>query len=197
MERDTYPQKRASIDAMSALSWSKAECRKMFLQKNGKPYDQIVIGALIPRQNVGHLWKPWIVLLLKRAALDPYSVNTYEIPNGEVKDFDANILDAVKRVVLEETGMEIGKVMAAVDSCDYATAKEVELEHGGKIHIWKTTLQLNFICDVTHQHGLKLKPEKHAGSTFVGNQEMIIWGIPNPLHALVAEGLAWLEDNEI
>ncbi|KAL8952828.1 MAG: hypothetical protein Q9222_001263 [Ikaeria aurantiellina] len=177
-----------SKDAMGALSLSKAECQKAYLQGNGKPYDKIVIGALIPKHNVG---EPCRILLLKRAAHEPLYPNKFEIPGGKVEDSDPTIVDAVKREVREETGMEVINVTGAVSSFDYAAAKEIALEPVGKKAIWTVSLQLNFICNVT-EHELTVNPEEHSEGKFVDNSEVGNLDMTEQMRSVAGEGLARL-----
>ncbi|KAI4105090.1 MAG: hypothetical protein L6R37_002894 [Teloschistes peruensis] len=99
-----YPCVRiTTMYAMQALLLNNAVCRKIFLQDNGKPYDQILVGAIIARKGTG-VGKPEI-LLVKRAADEGNSHSTWEIPRGKVEDSDATLFDAVKREIREKTGI--------------------------------------------------------------------------------------------
>ena len=175
---------------MDALSMSKVECRQTYLQANGKPYDKVVIGALIIKSDTKG--NPGI-LMLKRAAHETIYPNIFEIPGGKVEDSDATILDAVKREVLEETGMEVAEVVGAVRSFDYALEKEVLDDTGSETLVWYTSLQLNFVCQVA-KHNLTVNREEHSEGNFVSRSELSELEVTKQMRAVVEEGFAWTNE---
>lgn len=132
-------------NTMNALPMSKAETRKHYVQKDGKPFDKLVIGAIIPHQISGEVRT---ILLLKRAAHEMYFPNHFEVPGGNIEESDRTIADAVKREVLEETGMNVLDVIRAVTPFAYSMKKTITDADGEESSLWKTSLQLNFICEV-------------------------------------------------
>ena len=176
-----------TLDGMDALSMSKSECRQIFLQANGKPYDKVVVGALIMKPDAKG--KPGI-LMLKRAAHETIYPNIFEIPGGKVEDSDATILDAVKREVLEEAGMEVTKVIGAVQSFEYALEKTVLDDAGSQTSVWYTSLQLNFICQVAKQN-LTVNNEEHSEGNFFSRSEVAGLKVTEHMRAVVEGGFLW------
>ena len=178
-----------TINAMNALSLSKAEALKTYVQDDGKPYDKLVIGAIIPNQNPEQEPK---LLLLKRAAHEMYYPNVFEIPGGNVEESDHTIGDAVKREVFEETGMKVSKIVGAVTPFAYSMEKKITGADGGESSTWKTSLQLNFICEVTDAD-FAVNPDEHSEGKFVGRSDVAEMDITEQMRAVVEEGLMWVE----
>ncbi|KAL8767667.1 MAG: hypothetical protein Q9209_005926 [Squamulea sp. 1 TL-2023] len=173
---------------MDALSLTKAECRQIYLRSNGKPYDKIVIGALIVKH--GPEGRPKI-LLLKRAAHEEYYPNVFEIPGGKFEESDPTILSAVKREVLEETGVEVDEVIGYVGSFEYSMEKKITNEAGGQESILSTSLQFNFICHVT-KFDVVVNPEEHSEGRFVSRSEVADLNVTDQMRAVVDQGFAWI-----
>ncbi|KAL8787443.1 MAG: hypothetical protein Q9213_002220 [Squamulea squamosa] len=173
---------------MDALSMSKAECRQVYLQSNGKPYDKIVIGALIIKHEPEGGPK---ILLLKRAAHEEYYPTVFEIPGGKVEESDPTILSAVKREVLEETGLEVDEVIEYVGSFEYSMEKKTASEAGGQESILSTSLQFNFICRVS-QFDVVVNPEEHSEGRFVSQSEIADLTITDQMRAVVDQGFTWV-----
>lgn len=96
------------MGTMNALPMTKSQCRQTYLDQKSQSYDKIVIGAVIFSKGSQ---EPRKVLLLKRAAHEEHYANIYKISGGRVEDTDSAIPDAVKREVLEETGLWIEKLL--------------------------------------------------------------------------------------
>jgi len=134
------------METMNALSMSKSQCRETYLNNNNQPYDKIVIGAIIFDKSTS---EPRKVLLLKRAAHERYYPNIFEIPGGNVEDTDATIRDAFIREVHEETGLQVSEITAAVKPFTYSMEKKVVDEETEEVSsVLRTSLQLNFVCEV-------------------------------------------------
>ncbi len=102
---------------------------------------KIVVGAVIRRNGS--------VLLLKRQA-DDFMGGLVELPSGTV-DAGEDIIDALKREVREETGLEINDIDSFVGTFDYTSGSG------------KKTRQLNFLA-YTDIREIKLNPDEHAES---------------------------------
>ena len=102
---------------------------------------KIVVGAVIHRDDA--------VLLLKRQA-DDFMGDLVELPSGTV-DAGEDIIDALKREVREETGLEINDIDSFVGTFDYTSSSG------------KKTRQLNFLI-YTDIREIKLNPAEHAES---------------------------------
>lgn len=100
------------------------------------------------------------ILLLKRAAHESAYPNVFEIPGGNVEDTDANLLSTLKREVEEETALLVTEVTdVAIAPFSYSIEKEKVEPSGEKVVTTKTTLQLNFVCEVI-QTKFQVNPEE-------------------------------------
>ncbi|KAL8933417.1 MAG: hypothetical protein Q9216_006375 [Gyalolechia sp. 2 TL-2023] len=177
------------MNAMDALSMSKAECRNVYLQDGGEPYDKIVIGAVIPKRVLGGSPE---ILIMKRAADEKFLPNVLEIPGGKVEDIDRTVLDAVKREVSEETGMEVKKVIGAIKPFSYAAERKITKADGGELNVWSSTLQLNFVCEVA-KHDLVVNPEEHSEGKFINRSELEETDLTEQMRAVVEDAFEWVE----
>ncbi|KAL8741211.1 MAG: hypothetical protein Q9190_006158 [Brigantiaea leucoxantha] len=159
------------------------------LESDGKSYDKIVIGAIVPKQDPGPNSD---ILLLKRTAHEEFYPNTFEIPGGKVEESDPTILDAIKREVFEETGMAVEKVIGAVGSFDYFTEKKAAQEDGEGMPVLSISLQLNFICQVIG-HDLLVNPEEHSEGKFFSRSDIKELEATEQMKAVVEEGFIWIE----
>lgn len=90
------------LELLALLSLTKSQYRPKHPSLAGRPYDKIVVGAVIFHPTASLHAK---ILLLKRAANEDVYSNVFEIPGGHVEDSDPDILKAVAREVHEETAL--------------------------------------------------------------------------------------------
>ena len=109
------------------------------IQRDG--IQKVVVGAVICRDG--------LVLLLKRRAGD-FMDGLVELPSGTVDGGEA-ILDALKKEVREETGLEIDDIDSFIGTFDYTSGSG------------KRTRQLNFLMHVDKRE-IRLNPEEHTES---------------------------------
>ena len=102
---------------------------------------KVVVGAVIHRNG--------LILLLKRRG-DDFMGGLVELPSGTVDSGEA-IIDALKREVREETGLEIDDIDSFIGTFDYTSGSG------------KKTRQLNFLIHTDKQE-IKLNPEEHTES---------------------------------
>lgn len=171
---------------MHALSKSKADCLQLYLQKDGKPYSKIVIGAIILKaQHDGSS----NILLLKRAAHEEFYPNYFEIPGGKAEDSDPTILDTVKREVYEEASLEVTSVIGSLKPFEYTMEKKIQ-DEGGERSVSFTSLQLNYVCEVS-SYDFAVNPEEHSEGRFVSLSETGDLNITEKMRALVEAALVW------
>ena len=169
---------------MNALSMSKSQCRETYRNNNNQPCDKIVIGAVIFDKSTS---EPRKVLLLKRAAHERYYPNIFEIPGGNVEDTDATIRDAVIREVLEETGLQVSEITAAVRPFTYSMEKKVVDEETEEVSsILRTSLQLNFVCEVM-EFDFEVNADEHSEGRFVARGEVAELNVTEQIRAIVEE----------
>ena len=113
------------METMQALGMSKSQCQATYLNEHRQPYDKIIVGAIILKNDSA---PDSDILLLKRAAHEDLYPNVFEIPGGHMGDHDETVLDALKREVMEETRMSITKVVRTVKPFSYTTEKKVTAE---------------------------------------------------------------------
>ena len=90
------------LELLALLSLTKSQYRPKHPSPAGRPYDKIVLGAVIFHPTASPHAK---ILLLKRAANEDFYPNVLEIPGGHVEDTDSDISKAVAREVHEETAL--------------------------------------------------------------------------------------------
>jgi len=177
----------AKIETMNALSMSKSQCRETYRNDDNQPYDKIVIGALIFDKRSS---EPRKVLLLKRAAHEKHYPNIFEIPGGNVEDTDATIRDAVVREVLEETGLQVLEITAAVRPFTYSMEKKVADEKTGEVSgVSRTSLQFNFVCEVMG-FDFKVSADEHSEGRFVAKGEVAELNITEQMRVVLEEAFA-------
>jgi 8-oxo-dGTP diphosphatase len=111
---------------------------------------KIVVGAII-------INKEEKVLLLQRAASEDFLPNVWELPSGHV-DEGEDIIQALKREILEETGYQKVEVTSYLDCFDY------------KSRSGKMVRQFNFIVTAPEVNP-QLNPTEHQAFKFCDLQE--------------------------
>jgi 8-oxo-dGTP pyrophosphatase MutT (NUDIX family) len=133
----------------SKLGMTRAEFRDSHFSNNGKPYDKIVIGAIVFKGNR--------ILLLNRAAHEIHFPNVFELPSGNVDETDPTLVHALAREVEEETGLNITYVLSELlPPFEYETSKMV-----GGVQVSKSCVQVNFVVEVEGDE-IVVNPEEHA-----------------------------------
>jgi len=175
------------METINALSMSKSQCLSTYPNENNQPYDKIVIGAIIFDKRSS---EPQKVLLLKRAAHEKHYPNIFEIPGGNVEDTDATMRDAVIREVLEETGLQVSEITAAVRPFTYSMEKKVVDEETGEVlGVSRTSLQLNFVCEVMG-FDFRVNGDEHSEGRFVARGEVAELNVTEQMRAVVEEAFA-------
>jgi len=175
------------METMNALSMSKSQCRETYRNNNNQPYDKIVIGAIIFDKSTS---EPRKVLLLKRAAHENHYPNIFEIPGGNVEDTDATIRDAVIREVLEETGLQVSEITAAVRPFTYSMEKKVVDEETEEVSsILRTSLQLKFVCEVM-KFNFEINADEHSEGRFVARDKVAELNVTEQMRAVMGEAFA-------
>jgi len=89
------------------------------------------------------------ILLLKRTSHETAFPNAWELPGGHVEETDETIAHAVKREVLEETSLDVARIIGEIDSMTW----------GSKT---KSNVQLNYVVTVHPRGTVKPNPEEHS-----------------------------------
>jgi 8-oxo-dGTP pyrophosphatase MutT (NUDIX family) len=140
------------------LAMTRAEFRDSQFSSAGKPYDKIVIGAIIFKENR--------ILVLKRAAHEIYYPNVFELPSGNVDETDPTLGHALAREVQEETGLNITSVLSELlTPFEYETSKMVE-----DVQVSKSCVQVNFVVEVEDDE-IVVNPEEHSVGIWAGADE--------------------------
>lgn len=128
--------------------------------------DKITVGAAIIRNTDGCNE----ILLLKRNADEAYYPNVFEIPGGKVDAQDTCIRDAIAREVVEETGLHVSAITAALPTMKYTTRKTTRAEAGLEVVIERHALQLSYIVSIDPEQGMNFRVNKneHSMGSWVG-----------------------------
>lgn len=111
--------------------------------------EKIVVGAIIYRDGK--------VLVLRRKQ-DDYLGGIDELPSGHVEQGES-ILEALRREVLEETGLKVAKVHRLESQFDYLTGSR------------KRARQFNFVVDVSDS-GETIVLSEHSAYWWAGPKEV-------------------------
>lgn len=101
--------------------------------------ERFVVGAVIVNNNS---------ILFVRRAQDDFMGGIYELPSGKV-DSGENLIDALKREILEETNLVIKNIIGLCNTFDYKSKNSIQ------------TRQFNFVVAVDNVDALKLDPKEH------------------------------------
>ena len=107
--------------------------------------EKLVAGAVIIHNNS---------ILFVRRSKDDFMGGIYELPSGKV-DSGENLIDALKREVLEETGLVVKSVHGLCGTFDYISKKGVK------------TRQFNFVVTVENADNIKLNPAEHDSYAWI------------------------------
>ena len=121
------------------MSVSKDQINALKGDIKGDGIQKVVVGAVICRDD--------LVLFLKRCS-DDFMGGLVELPSGTVDDGE-DIIDALKRETLEETGLNIGSIDSFIDTFDYVSGSG------------KKARQLNFAVSA-REGAVKLNPDEHT-----------------------------------
>jgi 8-oxo-dGTP diphosphatase len=111
---------------------------------------KLVVGAFIMRDGK--------FLIVKRSETDDFLPGLHEIPSGGV-DEGEDIETALRREVLEETGLAILSIYRYVNHFDYISGSG------------KRARQFNFLVSVEDNASVVLNPEEHSEYIWSNNQD--------------------------
>ncbi|CAF9934719.1 hypothetical protein IMSHALPRED_009817 [Imshaugia aleurites] len=175
-------------DLQALLALTKSQYRINHPSPSGHPYDKIIVGAVIfhPASS-----PPAKTLLLKRAANEEFYPNVFEIPGGHVEDTDADIYQALVREIQEETALSVDSVIASIEPFAYSTEKTVTRGEE-KVVVQKSSLQLNFICEIT-EATFRVNPEEHSEGMWVAKDEVGKLQMTEEMRLVVEGAFRWKE----
>ncbi|KAH7375076.1 NUDIX hydrolase domain-like protein [Plectosphaerella cucumerina] len=132
--------------------------------------DKITVGAAIIRNTDGCNE----ILLLKRNADEAYYPNVFEIPGGKVDAQDTCIRDAIVREVVEETGLQVSAITAALPPMRYTTRKTTRDAAGTEVVIERQALQLSYIVSIDPEQGMNfiVNKNEHSMGRWVGLESL-------------------------
>ena len=176
------------LELQALLSLTKSQYRLKHPSPAGRPYDKIVVGAVIFHPTASPHAK---ILLLKRAAKEVFYPNIFEIPGGHVEDTDADIFQAVAREVHEETALSIDSVKASIESFAYITEKSIKRGEE-EIVVQKSSLQLNLVFETT-EDTFRVNPEEHSEGMWAAKEEIGGLKMTEEMRLVVENAFRWRE----
>ncbi|QYS93862.1 Nudix hydrolase domain-containing protein [Trichoderma simmonsii] len=179
-----------SVD-LQILNYSGKEFRECQLSASGGQYDKLVVGAAMFRHipNLTSSKMPCI-LLLKRAPLEPYFPNIFELPSGKVDSTDPTLKHALVREVKEETGLDITKISAQLSPMTYQTEKTIKSDAGVEVFVVKSAIQLNYVVSVSDGM-VKLSVDEHSESRWATEEELDELDITDETRRIIREAFQW------
>ena len=131
-------------------------------------------------------------LVLQRAS-NEFMPNIYEIASGTKEKSDATIIDCLKREVMEETGLNLCKIVDFIDSFDYKSSSG------------KATRQFTFLISVKNCDNVKIS-EEHSNYAWIKKSDLfekendnnkynkIVQMITLPVRTLIRKAYSMKED---
>lgn len=156
------------------LTMTLAEFRSTYLSKSGKPFDQVVVGAIIHKDGGRR------ILLLRRAEHETHHPDMFELPSGKVEDEDATLGAALRREVAEETGLCITSIVREMEPFEHVVSKTVD-----GVVVAKSCLQLNFIVNVGDGE-VKVNPHEHSVAVWADMADLTRLEMTDEMSNLVA-----------
>ncbi|KAI1503285.1 hypothetical protein F5X99DRAFT_110073 [Biscogniauxia marginata] len=189
----------------SVLAMSRAQFLR-HIRGSEQPADKVYIGVCIFRVDVESSCPS--VLLLRRSPRWQQHPGNWELPGGKVGDGDFCISAAVARLVSEESGLKVTKILGALretrhvnrikilewdDDKDVAVA-QVSDEGSSEFNrreLRKECLQLNFTVLVDDVEDAVLMSKNHDGMVWVNLSRVEGLQMSSDLRGMIYEGLAW------
>ena len=132
---------------------------------------------------------PAKILLLKRTATEEFFPNVFEIPGGHVEDTDADIFGALVREVQEETSLSVDSVKGSIEPFTYSTKKTMKVGEE-EIVVQKSSLQLNFVCEVA-EDTFRVNPEEHSEGIWAAEDEVGRLEMTEKMRLVVEDAFRW------
>lgn len=155
----------------------------------GHHFDKLVIGVAVFTQSDTHSGTR--LLIIRRAANEDYYPNCFEMPSGKVDDGET-ISQALKRELVEETGLTLIRVMAQLPEITYTTEKTV-VNEGKEVHIVKTACQLNFAIEASSDQ-IRLNEVEHSEWKWANVEEMKTVQMTELMHKCTENALDWAKE---
>lgn len=176
----------SGTEFQALLLLTKSQYRINHPSPGGHPYDNIIVGAVIFHPTSSPLAK---ILLLRRTATEKYYPNVFEIPGGHVEDTDADIFRALVREVKEETSLSVDSAKASIEPLTYSTTKTIKMGEE-EIVVQKSSLQLNFVCEVA-EDTFRVNPEEHSEGIWTGEDEIWNLEMTDEMRLVVEDAFRW------
>jgi 8-oxo-dGTP diphosphatase len=138
-----------------------------------------VVGGVIHQTAKNNVKK---ILVLKRLSSEEDFGGIDELPSGTVeKDEDGGLLGALKREVLEETGLQVSETSGYLGFFDYISGSG------------KNTRQFNFLVQCDLSVGIKLDPSEHEGYAWIMKSELNRYNITPQTQDIIKSAFETLE----
>ena len=173
-------------DFDALLRLTKPQCRIDHPSPEGLTYHKTIVGAVIFHPAPS---PPAKILLLKRTAIDEFYPNVFEIPGGHVEDTDADIFGALVREVQEETSLSVDSVKGSIESFTYSTKKTMKVGEK-EVEVQKSSLQLNFVCEVA-EDTFRVKPEEPSEGIWAAEDEVGSLEMTEGMRLVVEDAFRW------
>lgn len=167
------------------LNSSADEFRKLQPSASGQSYDKIVVGAATLQSS-----ETPRILLLKRAAHEPYFPNVFELPSGKVDPGDPSLEHALVREVYEETGLHVTEILTELKPMIYTTEKTIVNDTAREILVTKSAIQLNYVVSVSDGE-VKLSADEHSESCWASERELGELDITEAMKSVIGEAFEW------
>ena len=117
-----------------------------------------------------------------------YYPNVFELPNGNVDTSDPVVLSGLMREMLEETGLNVTRIIGEVNPFAYLTEETVNDKTGKRI-VSKQCIQLNYVVEVKGG-GVVINPAEHSEFIWAAKEDVADLDITEGMRGVVADVFA-------
>ncbi|KAL8918670.1 MAG: hypothetical protein Q9208_007231 [Pyrenodesmia sp. 3 TL-2023] len=145
--------------SLRVLSVNKARCHRIMRLRPDRSYETVFTNTIIFKvdRNARKDEDAYKLLLLKVDEGNCYEPNTWVVPGGQIEDTDPTIEEAVKRQVLEHTGMEVEYVVSFIEPFLVSRGEETQEA--------SLELRLGYLCTV-FEYRLELDPDEFSAGRY-------------------------------
>lgn len=128
-------------------------------------FDTLFVGAAVVRKIEADSTPD--ILLLRRRQDAAYYPGIFEIPNSEVEDSEANIEEALMKLVLDDCHLRVAKVLYTLPETTYLLEQRVTGTDGVERVVKKKAIQLNYVVQVHEGDVLEWNANVHCDGWWV------------------------------
>ena len=185
---------RLPSSAVFKLHSTGPQYQRSHFTDDGSQYDKILVGVAIfqlPSGIDASDSNPNPKLLVAQADTAIATERSdFGLPCGEVKPKDESVACALARVVKEETGLRVVRVVGSLPDFAYCVDEPKSLANGETIAIQKSVRQLNFVAEVESEP-LESEMEARPELLWLSEQEIGTSNTTNYSRRVMEDAFSW------